>query len=267
LENKPVYETKQATVSAPLNDEVQRRKKTILVIEDSTEYRQFIADILGSTYHLKLAENETKALNMLRRIQPDLIICDIMLESIGGIELIKIIRKQKRLSTLPVVFLSARHTSSIIKKGLDAGANAYLTKPVSARVLAAQVKVLIKNTQNANWFKTDKQTKSNTFMRTIESLIERHIADKHLTLDQLASQMHISTSTLYRKWSQNSGRKISLKQYILRQKLTRAMEQAKEDNLTIEQAATLFGFSSAAYFSMAYKREFGKSPSEDLDER
>lgn len=236
-------------------------KQNILLIDDNKDVRLFLTQLLQEKYNITASSNGTDALHLLNQNSYDLILSDVMMPDMDGITLAQKIRSKAQFSTIPIILLSAKKTNKSITKGLSAGAQVYLTKPIDNKILITQIDALLD--REARLKKENQPTETdqqNKFLQQLDKLILRHLSDENLNIDAIADAMHMSRSTLYRKWNKHSEQ--TLNDYITEVRLKEAIRIIREKNYTFAEASMVCGFSEPAYFSKVFKKVFNVTPTE-----
>ena len=249
----------------------------ILVAEDDSDVAMLITRILKNEgYNFRWAKNGKEALEITSLKQPQLIITDIMMPELDGLELIKAIRADENTSHIPIIVVSARtHTADRIT-GIDLGAEAYLGKPfipdellMMTRRLLEQRDILKKRYSTqlkaANSYDYNEHTKEITsneqdFIKQIDDYIHENIMNCNLSAVMLAEHLIMSTTTLNRKINSITGTNTT--NYIRQRKLARARYLLTNSQMSMGEIQIVCGFESPSYFSRAFKAEFGESPTE-----
>jgi signal transduction histidine kinase/DNA-binding response OmpR family regulator len=231
----------------------------IMIVEDNRDYRDFLVSELSRQFRIETANSVKEALFKLNQIHPDLLISDVMMPEMSGFELVAKIRQIEHFKTLPVIFLSALDSEYDAHTGLSAGADVYLNKPVKSQLLKAQIHALMRREKMVSMMDTDENGIDSEFVKSIKELVYRHLGNKNLNIDMIAASLFISRATLYRKWAEES--EVSIQNYILQTRLSEAQILIKERKFSISEAAASVGFSNSRYFTTAFKKEFGYSPS------
>jgi signal transduction histidine kinase/ligand-binding sensor domain-containing protein/DNA-binding response OmpR family regulator len=246
----------------------------ILIIEDEEDIRNFLIEELSSDYKVLFAKNGEEGLNMANDLIPDLIITDVMMPVMSGIELCKKLRNEVITSHIPVIILSAKTGIDSQIEGLEMGADVYMIKPFNIDVLKVQVQRLISFKQ-AIYSKYLKETTlipqdpganklDDDFIRKVLAFIEENLTDSGLNVDQLANCVSLSKVQTYRKVKAISG--LSIVEFIRTVRLKKASKLILEDRLNFSEIAFITGFSTPSYFSKCFHDHFGKTPSEFASE-
>lgn len=249
-------------------------KPVILVVEDQKEMRQFIMDELVDNYELVEAENGKAALDMLADKTVNLIISDIVMPVMDGYELCNEVKNNVQYSHIPLILLTAQHNLKSRLKGLNKGADAYMEKPFSLDHLAAQIDNLLKNRETLYKTYLDKPYTPPTtlamspvddiFLQKLNNYIDDNLTNQALNVEMIANEMGMSNSSLYRKVKGISN--LSPIDFIRIARLKKAVQMMQSGEKQVSEIAYQVGFSSPAYFSTCFQKQYGKSPSEFMKE-
>jgi ligand-binding sensor domain-containing protein/signal transduction histidine kinase/CheY-like chemotaxis protein/AraC-like DNA-binding protein len=247
--------------------------ETILVVEDNGEIRSLISSLLGHQYQIAESENGLLGWETAIETLPDLIICDIMMPVMDGIELCSRLKQDERTSHIPVIILTARSSHVHQVSGLETGADTYITKPFSSELLLLNVRNLLMSRQvmRQKFLKhlhlQPKELTINAideaFMLKLLKYIDGHIADEDFGVSELASMVGMSRPVLYKKIRQITN--LSVNDFVKSIRLKKAMELFKQNRFTIYEVAYQVGFNDPKYFSREFKKQFGKSPREVMN--
>ena len=246
------------------------KKIPVLIVEDYPEMNSYLSNELSAEYNVFRAENGKQALQILQVEPIQLILSDVMMPVMDGIELTRIVKTTLEYSHIPVVMLTAKGSLQAHIEGLESGADAYIEKPFDMELVTTQISTLI-NSRNAimNYFsqsplvhlkemahsKTDEQ-----FLEKVNKLIFNHINDPDLNPNLLADKMNMSRPTFYRKIRAISN--TTPNEFINIIRLRRAAELLTDGNYRINEIAESVGFSSSTYFARLFNKQFGVKPSE-----
>ena len=245
-------------------------KPLLLFVEDQIEVRDYVLGLLKEDYNVLQAENGKAGFDVAINSLPDLIISDVMMPVMDGIELCKKLKTDWKTSHIPVILLTAKATQQSKLEGLEFGADDYLTKPFDFEELSIRIKNLITQRKhlkekfskeislNAESFTTNNLDKD--FIEKINKIIETHLQDENFTSENLAQELFVSRSQLNRKLSAVIGKGPG--EFIRIYKLKRAAHMILENKLNITQIALEVGFSSPAQFTRAFQKHYNCSPSE-----
>lgn len=251
-----------------LQNQNLEQRTMVLVVDDNQDVRAFIKSILPSTYTYVSAFNGKQGLQKALELVPDIIISDVMMPEMDGIQLCKMIKTNLRTSHIPVVLLSAKAQEEHITQGLDNGADAYIPKPFSPKILISTLRTLLENRSKLKEFFSGTailpETTSTTereFLERLTSIINERIADSALTVDDLSDAVAMSRVQLYRKVKALTGESpVELLRHL---RLQAAEKLLKCTSKTISEIAYATGFASVSYFSKCYKEYYGHSPSKN----
>ncbi|MFQ3609698.1 MAG: response regulator, partial [Chloroherpetonaceae bacterium] len=242
----------------------------VLVVEDNPDVRAYIAEQLDS-FQVIEAENGALGVERAKELVPDLIISDVMMPEKSGYELCTELKSNLATNHIPIILLTAKGSIESKVKGLDIGADDYLTKPFNARELKARVKNLIEqrkrvqshyqaSLQLSDVSQSDLE-KENPFLAQATRVIETHLGDESYSVEQLAFDVFLSRSQLHRKFVALTGGSPS--DFIRAVRLRCAAERLRKGGKSVSQVAFEVGFgSNKSYFSKCFKEQFGKLPSE-----
>jgi len=250
----------EITTGSELHQQVLAHLPSLLIVDDSDDYRDYIVTGLQGNYRVTSVDSASNALKAIEIEKPELIISDVMMPKMSGFELIKTIRQMDGFTTIPVIFLTALDSDSDTHTGLSAGADAYLTKPVKHQVVKAQIQALLRRENNAQRFSEENAISNSELVANIKMLVYRHIGNKNLNIDMIADTLFISRATLYRKWSEEND--VGLQQYILNVRLKEAFALIREKRFSVTDAASSVGFKDSRYFATVFKKNYGFTPSQ-----
>lgn len=242
---------------------------SIAIIEDNAEIRQVLTDLLNiNGYKTYTAIDGTDGLQLIKDAKPDLIISDIMMPNMDGYEMLQNLRTDPDLQHIPVIFLTARVLQSDMLKGLEFGANDYITKPFEFKELTLKIKNLLKlrqDTLNLAYSSPKKvhvESQDHRFLKEVNMAIEGRISDVDLHLTDLAEILEISTSSLQKKLKKIAGKSVS--QYVREYRLKRSMDLIRLNFGSLSEISEKTGFRNLSYFSRSFKEYYGHSPSSML---
>ncbi|MDE5886938.1 MAG: substrate-binding domain-containing protein [Muribaculaceae bacterium] len=250
----------------------------VLVIDDNKDVRDMIGLLLGENYNMIFASDGYKGLRMAIKYVPDLIICDVMMPVMDGMECVKHLKKEITTSHIPVLMLTACSLEEQQKQGYDSGADGYLPKPFNNEVFLAQCNSLLLNRRRVMdnlgkqktgglEIKRDKAVSApNThdieseFYNRFLNIVRERLSDSKLSVEEIASEMSLSQSQLTRKIKALTN--YTPVEIIRNYRLKRAKRELETTEKSISEIAFEMGFSSLAYFSRCYKEAYGVPPTE-----
>lgn len=244
-------------------------KYSLLIVEDNIDLNKFLVDRFSQRFKIYTSYGKD-AIDLALTHVPDLIICDVNLPGKNGFEICEILKKDLRTSHIPTIILTAFGDQDSYIKGLDAGADMFISKPFSAKVLEHSVETLLYNRERLRYFYTNKLNNVESdndfgkieqeFIIEIKKNIDKNLDNSNFTVEDLADKMNISRVQLYRKIKAILG--ISISEYIQDFRLEKSKELLENSKLSISEIAYSTGFSSPNYFSTSFKNKFGKTPKE-----
>ncbi|CAM4357605.1 ligand-binding sensor domain-containing protein [Pedobacter westerhofensis] len=245
------------------------KKPLVLLVEDNEDFRFYLKANLKDFYELAEAADGREGWQKALALHPDLVVSDVSMPEMNGIDLCKKIRADKRTAHLPVILLTALTSEDQQLTGLETGANDYMTKPFNLEILLSKIRNLLhqqaisrKTYRKQLDFKpaeTEIESLDDKFIRQISGHIERHLADAAYTVDQLSTDLNMSRVGLYKRILSLTGK--SPVEYIRAYRLQKAKPLLQKSQLTIAEVAYEVGFSNPKYFSRYFKQEFGILPS------
>lgn len=243
----------------------------ILLIEDDYGVRESLADMLEMNgFEVLQADNGLTGIRMLENHVPDIVVSDIMMPIMSGFDVLRKAKSNPKTELTPVLLLTAKVDLESKLRGLEYGANDYLTKPFEYREL------LLKITNTLNLYsklkvqaiedtKSVEHTSSNdVFINKVHLLLEEYLQKQDLKMDDIADKLHMSPSTLQRKIKKITG--LSPIKYINEYRLKKAKSMIKINYGNLSEIAEKTGFGSISYFSTSYKNFFGNNPKSDFPE-
>lgn len=251
-------------------------KQILLVVEDNKEIRDYIAESLSDTFEVITAGEGEEGCTAAFSNTPDIIISDIMMPGMDGIEFCKRIKKDVRTSHIPLILLTAKTTLQDKEEGYVSGADSYLTKPFSASLLrsridnlldnrkklAEQLKLNLKLDDKSDLLHKSLNQLDSEFIANVTRLIEDHVEQEKIDVGFLSDALSMSNSTLYRKIKALTG--ISTNEFIRKIKMSRAEQLLLTGKFTVSEVGYQVGMNSPVYFRQCFKEEFGMVPSDYL---
>jgi signal transduction histidine kinase/DNA-binding response OmpR family regulator len=243
----------------------------LLIVEDNADVSKFIKSCLVDNYRIMTASNGVDAFEKIYIDQPDLIISDVMMPEMDGLEFTQKLKSDIRTSHIPVILLTALTSHENKIEGLETGADSYIAKPFNKKHLQVRVKQLIESRQQlrkhyqqdviTQFVKENKisQLDSN-FLKKCNAIIEKHLTDNEYGVEQMSVEMSLSRVHVYRKIKHLTG--LTVSEFIRNIKLKKAAVMLQESGKTIAEVAYETGFSSPSYFSKCFKDLYNISPTE-----
>ncbi|WP_431292598.1 response regulator transcription factor [Pedobacter sp. P26] len=246
---------------------------TILLVEDNQDLREYLRDNLKSNYRIVEAADGKEGWQKTLANHPEIIVSDISMPNMTGIELCKKIKEDKRTKHIPVILLTALTGEQEQLTGLEIGANDYLTKPFNIDILNVKIKnlLVLNRTLKNTYTKQIKmeaaeilvESHGDKLLKNILKYIEDNINNSQLSVEDLSKNVGMSRGSLYHKVLELTG--LSPVEYIRSVKLDKAAALLVKSDLNISQIAYLVGFATPNYFAKSFKLKFGMQPSEYLN--
>ncbi len=248
----------------------------VLIVEDNKDLQNFLKHSLQKYYNVETAENGEVAWKMIKENEPDLIISDIMMPKIDGLELCRLVKYTSETAHIPVILLTALSDEAQELEGLGVGAEDYVTKPFNIPILLLRIRKILKGRDSVieesmylfeNNVEASKQILKNElndeFLRKAITTVKRNISDKNFTREDFANQMEISTSLLYKKLKALTNQPPT--DFVRLIRLNFSVELLKTKNFSVSEISERCGFSSPSYYSRLFKTQFGITPREYLE--
>lgn len=245
-------------------------KYSLVVIDDNDQIRSYIKKIFTPGYVVMEAQNGTAGLELIKKYMPDVIVSDIVMDGLSGLDLCRIIKEDQAISHIPVILLTGDTTPDIMLKSIEEGAIDFLRKPFDKELLIARVKSVLRNkTELQNYFYKE-VTKNSTgrsisqenkdFLNNCISVIEHYFTDNQFDVYVLAKEVGISYPTLFKRLKGITGQ--SVNNFIRFVRLRKAAELLIQTNCNVNEAAFQVGFSDVKYFREQFFKQYGINPSE-----
>jgi len=242
----------------------------LLLIEDHDEVRNFLVEKLQPHFQVSTATDGATGLRLATENIPDVIVCDVTLPTLGGLQVAATLKGDWRTSHIPLVLLTAQSAPEQQVAGVQAGADLYLTKPFNPTFLLESLRTLLRNRdQQREHFRRELSVDTATvapqrvdqkFLADLTAIIEANLDQPGLSVDDVARSLGVSQMQLYRKVKALLGTGVT--DYLQTIRLTKARLLLLQEGGTIAEVAYQAGFSSPSYFSTAFKAKYQVSPSE-----
>ena len=273
MEKKPM-DAEETTIT----DTPTENHPIVLVVEDNADIREYIRSSFTDIYEVITAKDGKEGWELAQVRIPNIIVSDIMMPVMDGIELCKRIKEDMRTSHIPVILLTAKDSLQDKEEGYASGADSYLTKPFSAKLLHSRINNLLETRKKIASLLAlaDTQPKQesavsslkkldNEFLQKITQIIEENLEMEKMDIAFIADKMCMSHSTLYRKIKGLTD--MSANEFIRKVKMRKGVELLMSGQYTISEIAYMIGFSSVAYFRQCFKDEYGMSPSDYVKQK
>ena len=242
---------------------------TVLIVEDNNDMRKYIRTLLADRYYVLEATDGQSGLKLAKESVPDLIVSDVMMPIMDGLQLCKKLKEDVITSHIPVILLTARSTEAHQMEGYDSGADAYLTKPFSAELLISRIANLLKNRKQLKLLLDGKQneeskekisTPDRIFIDNLKEAIKKNMSNPNLRMDDLGDEIGLSRVQMYRKVKVLTG--LSPTELLRQMRLQRAAALLSSTTKTVAEIAFEVGFNTPGYFSKCFKEQYGKQPTD-----
>ncbi len=256
------------------------KKYKLLVIDDNDDIREFLNEKLSPHFEIITADDGTIGIQKSTELDPDLILCDVMMPGMNGFELTKQLKDNFETCHIPVILLTAYQSDDHHSEGIEAGADAYITKPFSMKHLMLQINKLLEKREKVHKHYTsvivnenqDKDTETIlgienggildrdiSFLKEVEEILETNFTDANFTVDEFANMMHTGRTLFFKKVKSLTGK--TPNELIRLRKMQKAAELLKSYKYNVSEVAYMVGINDPFYFSKCFKAEFGCSPS------
>ncbi len=252
-----------APTQAALEDMISEDVPCVLLVDDSAELRAFLRLRLGRSYRIEEAADGAEGLEKARAITPDAIITDGLMPVMDGLAMTREIKADPELAFVPVLMLTSRAAPEDTVRGLESGADDYLSKPFDSAELAARVAGLIASRRHlkARLEKTGPNTaevSESPFMTRVSGLLEAHLPDPTFSVRDWADLLHMDRTTLFRRLKSETD--LSPEEYLREQRLQAAARLLAEQAGNVAEVAEAVGFASVSHFSRRFRERFGLTP-------
>lgn len=250
-------------------EDFDAERPLVLIIDDNNGMRAYLRSILQDKYNVSEATNGEQGLEKARREVPKLVVCDVMMPVMDGLEFTKRLKEDTATSHIPVVLLTARSLSEQRKEGYDTGADSYITKPFSGQVLLSRIenllrsRIMLRSVFAGDKRETEEEAKLNeadkTFVGRLRTAIQEHLGDSDFSVERLGEEIGLSRVQLYRKVKALTGQ--TPVELLRKARLTKARLLLEKTEKSVSEIAYEVGFTSPSYFNKCFKDEFDINPS------
>lgn len=284
-EHQTIKETDSLSQENVLSNELKETedgKPIILLVEDNQDIREYIRSSFEDRYEVITAADGKEGWDIAQNQIPNIVISDIMMPVMDGIELCRNIKKDMRTSHIPIILLTAKDTLQDKEEGYAAGADSFITKPFSARLLNSRINNILENRRKIAEVITTIPTTENEqkdienerqnlnkldqeFLNKVTDIIEKNLSIEKIDVAFIADKMCMSHSTLYRKIKGLT--EMSVNEFVRKVKMKKSIELINDGEYSLAEISDLTGFSSIGYFRQCFKDEYGMAPSEYLKKK
>ena len=263
----PTFEDKMER----LQQEQQEMQRTILVVDDSKDMRSFLTNILSRDYHVETAADGEEAEHMIRTKAIDLVVTDLMMPKVDGLELTQFIKHNKDFDFIPVILLTAKTAIESRLQALEYGADDYVTKPFEPEYLRARVhNILVQREQLEQSYrqrlmrlepqKSDEPIPGDAFLAKLLNVMDKQLDNNTLTVDDLVDEMGMGRTVFFNKLKSMTG--LSPVEFIREMRIKRAAQLLEERQYNITEVTYMVGMNDSRYFAKCFKSTYGITPSE-----
>ena len=248
-------------------------KPTLLIIDDNNDIRQYERTLLQDDYIVLEASDGKEGLEIAKKEIPDLVICDVMMPVMDGLEFTEQLKTYTATSHIPVIMLTAKNLEEHRAEGYEHGADSYITKPFHSKVLLARIDNLLKQRKLLkNLYKTSSQTteqqieesqldsRDKQFMKQLHDIIQQNLGNSEFGVEDIGKQIGLSRVQLYRKVKAMTGS--SVVDLLRKARLAKAKRLLETRSMSVSEVAYDVGFSAPSYFTKCFKDEYGMLPGE-----
>jgi signal transduction histidine kinase/ligand-binding sensor domain-containing protein/DNA-binding response OmpR family regulator len=247
---------------------LSEKSLSMVIIEDDLDLSKFLKEVFQTKFKVTVFTDGTEASENIADLAPDIIICDLMLPGMNGLDLTEKLKNDPKTSHVPIIMLTAIHEESGMTKGLLSGADSYLTKPFNTKTLKAQVGSILKSREkfresfSKNLVLEPSQDvivpREKKFIEKIMQITENRMEDSSFEVPDIVDEMGMSHSLLLKKFKAITG--MSLVEFIRSMRIKKAAQLFKQDKFTVAEVAYKVGFSDPKYFSKCFYNEMGERP-------
>lgn len=245
-------------------------RPTVLVIDDNTDIRQYERTLLQDEYIVLEAADGKEGLSVAIKEVPDLVICDVMMPVMDGLEFTKQLKTNTATSHIPVIMLTAKNLEEHRTEGYEHGADSYITKPFHSKVLLARIENLLRQRQLLkNLYQGTKEAekeiseahledRDKQFLKQLQAIIQKNLSDSEFGVEDMGQQIGLSRVQLYRKVKAMTGS--SVVDLLRKARLAKARRLLETRSMSVSEVAYEVGFSAPSYFTKCFKEEYGMLP-------
>lgn len=245
-------------------------RPTVLVIDDNTDIRQYERTLLQDEYIVLEAADGKEGLAVALKEVPDLVICDVMMPVMDGLEFTKQLKTNTATSHIPVIMLTAKNLEEHRAEGYEHGADSYITKPFHSKVLLARIENLLRQRQLLkNLYQGTKEAekeiseahledRDKQFLKQLQTIIQKNLSDSEFGVEDMGQQIGLSRVQLYRKVKAMTGS--SVVDLLRKARLAKARRLLETRSMSVSEVAYEVGFSAPSYFTKCFKEEYGMLP-------
>ena len=264
--NAPTFEDKMEQL-----EQEQENIYTVLVVDDSQDMRHFLSTILSKDYHVLAAADGEEAKQIIRTQPVNLVVTDLMMPKVDGLELTQFIKSDPNLDFIPVILLTAKTAIESRLQALEYGADDYVTKPFEPEYLRARVhNILIQREQLEQSYrqrlmrlepqKVDEPIPGDAFLAKLLDVMDKQMDNNTLTVDELVDEMGMGRTVFFNKLKSMTG--LSPVEFIREMRIKRAAQLLEEHKYNITEVTYMVGMNDSRYFAKCFKNTYGVTPTE-----
>ncbi|MEL1240596.1 hybrid sensor histidine kinase/response regulator transcription factor [Flavobacterium flavipallidum] len=272
LQDKEIQENVLADIDEEIeiDTDLTKETKSILIVDDNPQIRNYLKQILSPKYRVTAAENAEAALLIIRKVEPDLIISDVVMAEMSGVAFCKHIKEDEELKHIPVILLTGGTAEDVKLKGAEVGADDYITKPFDNEYLLARINGILIRRESEQHYLLNSVTKNVTSLKLsdedkklidrIVEIIDANLDVENFNVKDLATEIGMSHSLVYKKIKKITGK--SLAEFTRNVRLRKVATLLITTDLQISQAASMAGFGDIKYFRKQFQQFYDMNPSE-----
>ncbi len=254
----------------PAKTEESADKPVLLFVDDNQDMRSYMRSSLENSYVVHEAVNGLEGLEKAQKLMPDMIVSDVMMPELDGLEMCKRLKNDMSTSHLPIILLTAKASDDFTIEGFDAGADEYIPKPFNPNLLHSRIKNILEIRHHLKErfrkegilepSEVSVTSADEVFLKNAMDVVERNIGNPEFRVCNFVSEMNMSRSVLYRKFEALTGQ--SVNEFVRNTRLKRAAQLLSLNELTVSEVTYEVGFNDPQYFSKCFSKQFGMTPSE-----
>jgi YesN/AraC family two-component response regulator len=268
LGQKSLKESVQEGRLVQMKQDDSEELSDVLIVDDNADMRRYLRTLLADKFYVLEAADGQSGLKLARECVPDIIVSDVMMPVMDGLQFCQQLKEDSITSHIPVILLTARSTESQQVEGYEHGADAYITKPFNAQLLIARIYNLLKSRQQLRHLADGKKeetpmqlsTQDKLFADTLKKVFQQHLSNPNLKMDELGDELGMSRVQLYRKVKALTG--TSPVELLREMRLQRGRTLINTTTKSIAEIAYEVGFHTPSYFSNCFKKQYGIYPTE-----
>lgn len=271
-DNSDTKSVSAATKLAELEDTSEKRtNKQVMVVDDNDDMREFLKTILGGDWDIVSARDGADALQQIHRSVPDLVVTDLMMPNMDGMELIKRLKTSDETSFIPIILLTAKSAIESRLEAMEGGADDYVTKPFEPEYLRARVRNILHQREKLEHAYRERllrlepennavETPEDTFLARLMSIMDKHMDNNELTVDMLVEEMGLGRTVFFNRLKGMTG--MSPVEFIREIRIKRAAQLLEQGKYNVSEVTYMVGMNDSRYFSKCFKATYGVTPSE-----